>query len=135
MKICHDCPSIGACRWLGSRGLARPCPAPVPDGPASGRQPIPPQVRSRMSLLEAAELTLSHWDRLGERAFDAALDVLERKVQDTRDDAPLQDAAADVLLTWESHDRPKLDEALTRLRALVAERAPTAARHGFTPTA
>lgn len=104
---------------------------PVVIAPAA-RRPVAPQIRSRMSLLEAAELTLSHWDTHGERAFDAALDVLERKVKEDCPDGPLMAAAVAVLLRWE--ERAGMDDVLRTLRNLVDERAPTADRHGVAPT-
>lgn len=42
--------------------------------------PVVPPVRhdARMSLTEASQLVLDHWDKFGERGFPAAIEVLRR---------------------------------------------------------
>jgi len=53
-------------------------PAPRPDRSLPVVPTTPPDPDGRMSLTQAAQLVVDHWDQFGERAFPAAVEVLRR---------------------------------------------------------
>jgi hypothetical protein len=55
--------------------MAAHTPAPRPE---RSLPPVPAPQLGPMTLTEAAQLVVDHWDQYGERAFPAAVEVLRR---------------------------------------------------------
>lgn len=85
-RPCHRCPTAIACAASPYAGKPRDCAGVLAAdraraGTSGPPEPVAPPTDPQMTLREAAEVVVRHWQQLGARGFEAAIALLQRVLE------------------------------------------------------